>query len=69
MKLAELRSIVPQNTTFVAMTATATKATRADTINKLNMVSSETTTISELPQTDNIPYVTKKSKKNLQQLQ
>ena len=53
------------------MTATATKATRADIINKLNMVSSDTTTISELPERDNITYVhvTKKSKKNLQQLQ
>lgn len=51
------------------MTATATKAMRADIINKLNMVSSETTTISELPERDNITYVTKKSKKNLQQLQ
>ena len=65
-KLAELWSIVPHDTTFVAMTATATKAMRADIITKLNMVSSETTTISVLPERNNITYVTKKSKKNLQ---
>lgn len=49
------------------MTATATKAMRADIVYKLNMV--KITTISKLPERDNITYVTKKSKKNLQQLQ
>lgn len=67
-KLAELRSIVPVDTTFVALTATATRTMRTEIMRKLEMTESETVTICELPERMNITYLMKKSNRSVNQL-
>jgi len=67
-KLAELRSIVPNDATFVALTATATKSMRTEIMKKLEMIESETVTVCQLPERMNITYLVKKSNRNVDQL-
>lgn len=67
-KLAELRSIVRRDATFVALTATATKSMRTEIMKKLDMIESETVTICQLPERANITYLVKKSNRNVDQL-
>jgi len=64
-----LRSILPEGTPFVALTATATKEMQTEIIKKLNMVPEETRTISVLPDRTNITYIVKKTTKNFSELQ
>ena len=68
-KLSELRSILPNDVTFAALTATATKAMRSEILKKLDMADEKTTTIYQLPDRHNITYTVKKSNRDLRQLQ
>lgn len=67
-KLAALRSIVPNDATFVALTATATKSMRTEIMKKLEMIESETVTVCQLPERTNITYLVNKSNRNVDQL-
>jgi superfamily II DNA helicase RecQ len=67
-KLAALRSIVPNDATFVALTATATKSMRTEIMKKLEMIESETVTVCQLPERTNITYIVNKSNRNVDQL-
>lgn len=67
-KLSELRSVFPETTTFVALTATATKSMVREIIKKLQMVLSETTVVSLLPDRTNITYHVRKSTKSMTEL-
>jgi superfamily II DNA helicase RecQ len=60
-QLAHLRSIVPDNTTFVALTATATKSMKTEICKKnLDILECESTTIWLSPERTNITYVLSK---------
>ena len=67
-KLAALRSIVPNDATFVALTATATESMRTEIMKKLEMIESETVTVCQLPERTNITYLVNKSNRNVDQL-
>jgi superfamily II DNA helicase RecQ len=71
-QLAHLRSIVPDNTTFVALTATATKSMKTEickkkktTTKKLDILECESTTVWLSPERTNIAYFLSKSKKSV----
>ncbi|VDI69574.1 ATP-dependent DNA helicase RecQ [Mytilus galloprovincialis] len=66
--LAHLRSIVPDKTVFIAMTATSTKEMKRRIIKHLDMCQSETQTVCMLPERKNLTYVIKKSRKQTDEL-
>ncbi|XP_052058943.1 uncharacterized protein LOC127699228 [Mytilus californianus] len=68
-RLGELRSICPDDVTFVALTATATKSIRTQILKKLDMIEKEVTTVYQLPDRQNIMYTVKKSRNNFIELQ
>ena len=68
-QLAHLRSIVPDNTTFVALTATATKSMKTEICKKLDILECESTTVWLSPERTNITYLLSKSKKSVYELQ
>ena len=61
-RLAELRSILPVDVTYVALTATATTNMKSQILKKLDMMEEETSVVYELPDRKNITYHVKKSK-------
>ncbi|XP_052071484.1 uncharacterized protein LOC127709854 isoform X1 [Mytilus californianus] len=67
--LDELRSIFPEKTPFVALTATATKEMKLEILKKLNMDQDRTDTIWMLPERPNLTYVVKKTTKQMSDLQ
>ncbi|CAC5356293.1 recQ [Mytilus coruscus] len=68
-RLAELRSVVPEKTPFVALTATSTKSMHSEILKKLQMNPNVTKTISKLPERSNITYSLKKSSKSVHELE
>ncbi|CAG2238573.1 recQ [Mytilus edulis] len=68
-RLAELRSVVPEKTPFVALTATSTKSMHSEILKKLQMKPNGTKTISKLPERTNITYSLKKSSKSVHELE
>ena len=48
-RLAELRSILPDDVTYVALTATATTNMKSQILKKLDMMEEETSVVYELP--------------------
>lgn len=68
-KLGELRSVVPVGTTFVTLTATATRSMQKDIMRKLDMDMETTSVVSIQPERPNIVYFVNKSTKNMQELQ
>lgn len=67
--LDELRSIFPEKTPFVALTATATKEMKFEIMKKLNMEQDRTDTIWMLPERPNLTYIVKKTTKQMTYLQ
>ena len=67
-RLAELRSILPDDVTYVALTATATTNMKSQILKKLDMMEEETSVVYELPDRKNITYHVKKSKNRYSEL-
>ncbi|CAC5381731.1 recQ [Mytilus coruscus] len=67
--LDELRSIFPEKTPFVALTATATKEMKFEIMKKLNMEQDRTDTIWMLHERPNLTYIVKKTTKQMTDLQ
>ncbi|XP_076116508.1 ATP-dependent DNA helicase RecQ-like [Mytilus galloprovincialis] len=65
--LGELRSVVPKKTTFVTLTATATRSIKKDIMKTLDM-DIKTSIISVIPERPNLSYYVQKSSKNLADL-
>ncbi|CAC5389063.1 unnamed protein product [Mytilus coruscus] len=66
--LGELRSVVPKKTTFVTLTATATRSIKKDIMKTLDMDIKRTSIISVIPERPNLSYYVQNSSKNLADL-
>ncbi|XP_063444125.1 recQ-like DNA helicase BLM [Mytilus trossulus] len=67
-RLNELRSVFPEKTAFVALTATATQTMRTEIMKKLQMIRNDTRTVSLLPDRPNVIYHMQKSNKKKEEL-
>ncbi|XP_076078773.1 ATP-dependent DNA helicase RecQ-like [Mytilus galloprovincialis] len=68
-RLGELRSICPDDVTFVALTATAIKSIRTQILKKLDMIEKDVNTVYQLPDRQNITYTVTKSRHSFTELQ